>query len=92
MESGSVSFGSASSRVSHIPEGLEGDLEVIIMKDIPLLPDQVADRFIVGYVCGPRIITLTFTPTEASSMTLRGYYIKLVLNGQEIFVQQDGYP
>jgi len=75
-----------------IPAGLKGDLEVVIMKDLTLLPDKVAYTFDIGYVQGPKTITLVFTPTEASSLTLRGYYIKVILNGQEIYVQRDGYP
>jgi len=75
-----------------IPRGLRGFLEVVVMKDVVLWPDRVARKFDLGYVEGPKTIVLSFVPDQASSLILRGYYIKLMLNGEEIFVQPSSYP
>jgi len=71
-----------------------GRLDVVIMKDIPLLPDKEVYRktVAVGGIIQNARYYVHFTPDEASSWKLRGYYIVIEINGVQVWVQPDGYP
>ncbi len=72
-----------------------GTLEVYIMEDIPLAPDRVAlygraEIDIPAGECGRYY--LEFIPKMASGEGIRGYYIKVVLNGRVVYEQEPNYP
>ncbi|RLE84673.1 MAG: hypothetical protein DRJ67_10165, partial [Thermoprotei archaeon] len=42
---------------------------------------------------GERIaLKIAFRPDEASGLILRGYYLKLLVNGEEVWVMKNSYP
>ncbi len=74
---------------------ISGKMEIQIKKDIPLWPDKVvySKSFYVNIPVGDhKTFTIHFHPSEASSWKLRGYYIVVKLNNQEIWSQEGSYP
>jgi hypothetical protein len=69
-----------------------GRLNVVIMKDIPIMMDEEVYRVDFGLVTGPKTFEIVFEPPEPSSATLRGYYVKVLMDGKEVYIQEDGYP
>lgn len=74
---------------------VSGSIKVVVMKDIPLMPDKQASvkSFPVNVPSGGyQKFTVQFIPDEASSWKLRGYYLVIELDGKKVWVQSDGYP
>lgn len=72
-----------------------GYVTVQIRKDLALQPDEVVydeDMGLVDVGYGEKeVFYVTFQPPEASSLTLRGYYIAVIVDGYE-WIQESNYP
>lgn len=74
---------------------IEGNLEIIVKKDRVAALDTIMKSrlYIVKiYQDESKLLCFTFQPDEASSSTLRGYYIEIKFNGKIIYTMKADYP
>ncbi len=74
---------------------IEGNLEIIVKKDRVAALDTIMKSrlYIVKiYQDESKLLCFTFQPDEASSSTLRGYYIEIKFNGKIIYTMKTDYP
>ena len=90
-----VILGNLTKAIIKVTGPLSGVLEVRIMKDIPILADEVVltKAFEVNVPAGQtQVFEVKFIPEEPTSIKLRGYYIVIYLNKQKVFEQPSNYP
>ena len=90
-----VKYGQNVTAIVEVEGPRKGTLEVIIMKNMKLLPDIKVYRRVFHVDIPPFIrktYEIPFTPPEPSSLIVRGYYIVVKFNGEKVFEQEDKYP
>ncbi len=71
----------------------EVKVDVYVKKDLVSQPDQVVYEYSTTIpLKGYGVIDFSWTPTETSSDTLRGYYLEVYINGEKYYTMQDSYP
>lgn len=74
---------------------VSGYLTIEIMKDRRALPDETVLRksyYVVINRDSPVTISVSFTVTDKSTLTIRGYYVKVYFNNKKIYEMPNGYP
>lgn len=72
-----------------------GAVTLEIWKDRYMLPDsryEASTQSISSREGGSTSLSLLFSPDEASGAALRGYYIKVIIGGEELYVMPSSYP
>jgi LEA14-like dessication related protein len=74
-------------------EAVSGVVKLVIKKDLVLQPDQevASEEFYIS-LHGEKSIEVQFTPTEPTSISLRGYHIEVYFNDEKIYSMPDSYP
>ena len=87
-----ISFGNFSVAVIQIKGPVKGKVEAVIKMDRILLPDKEVYRE-SWYVNIPQgkveTFKIAFKPPEPCSMTVRGYFVEIYINGEKVHVQPE---